>query len=302
MSLRKIEKREKIYVGFVTTIPIIGMLLFIRLLLESEIRAFEWISFFCFYLIGEIGAEAGHHRYFSHRAFEANRPLKIFLAIAASVSGKGSIFEFAAVHRKHHKYTDRENDPHSPHLSGTRPRQRVRGFLHAYYGWIYRTSMNPAEHARVLDLLKDEDLVKFANRRMYYVWLLVGVLLPGILALAWYGDFDSALRGCLISGLVRLFFQQHTAFLINSICHIWGDRPFQTSDRSTNNTLLAFLTLGVGWHNNHHAFPYTAYNSFHWWQIDVAGWFIRTCELVGLASNCQFPTQAQINAKKAKSR
>jgi stearoyl-CoA desaturase (delta-9 desaturase) len=297
MTPQQIDAREKVLTAIVTMTPMVAMVLFVKLLFTSSIRPFECFSFILFYLIGEIGAEVGHHRYFSHRAFQAQRSLKIFLAIAASISGKGSIFEFAAVHRRHHNHSDTDNDPHSPWTESTSFIQRALGFMHGYYLWIFRIKMTPAEHARVLDLLKDPDLNKYANRKMYYLWLVLGLLLPGAVASLWYGDWESGLRGILISGLVRLFFEQHTAFLINTVCHTWGNRPFNTRDRSTNNPLLALLTLGVGWHNNHHAFPSTAFNSFLWWQIDPCGWFIKICERLGLASNCQFPSPDRIREK-----
>jgi stearoyl-CoA desaturase (delta-9 desaturase) len=296
-TVEAIALRERLYAAGITLTPIAALCVAISVFSQNGPTTTEICSFFAFYLFGEIGAEVGHHRYFSHRSFKASTPLKVFLAIAASISGKGSVFEFAAVHRRHHTYADHDGDPHSPHLHGKTFWGRTKGFFHSYYGWIFQIRMTPAEHARVLDLIRDPVLAKVANRRMYYVWMLVGVLAPGILALTWTQVPIDIGRAVLLSGFVRLFFQQHTAFLINSVCHLWGSRPFKTNDESANNFVLAMLTLGVGWHNNHHAFPYTAFNSFSWWQIDIAGWFIRACRLCGLATECQFPSKDQIQSR-----
>lgn len=259
-------------------------------------NGFGWTELWLFlpmYIAGEIGAEVGHHRLFSHQAFKPVPAIKILLAILASMGGKGSVFEFAAVHRRHHHYSDRPGDPHSPHEFGG----GLRGFFHGYFGWLVRYPMSPAEHAWVLDLIKDPVLVRWANKYMYYVWLTMGLLMPTLVGFILENSAYGALMGLLWGGAVRIFLQQHSAYAINTVCHLFGSRPFKTKDESRNNTLLALLTLGVGWHNNHHAFPGTAYNQFEWWQLDPCGWFIRGLEKAGLVKEAYFPSPEDRKAR-----
>lgn len=157
--------------------------------------------------------------------------------------------------------------------------------------------MNPAEHARVLDLIRDPIFRNWGSRNMYYVWLISGIIIPSLVGGLITSSTHGVLIGFLWGGGVRLFLEQHTAFAINSICHLWGQRPYKTKDQSRNNTVLALLTLGVGWHNNHHAFPYTSSNQFHWWQLDPCGWVIKCLEVIGLCSDLKFPKSSDLLLK-----
>lgn len=292
-----IELRERRLAVLVTVIPFLGTIAAIILATQIGFGWLELVLFLPMYILGEIGAEVGHHRYFSHKAFKPHPKLKVILAILASTTGKGSVFEFAAVHRRHHQYADRPGDPHSPHEFGRSFKNILKGFWHSYYGWILHYPMNPAEHARVIDLLMDPVLVRIANKKMYYVWLVLGAILPAVLGYMVTGNTFGMVIGFLWGGMVRVFLEQHSAFAINTICHISGSRPFATKDQSRNNALLAYLTLGVGWHNNHHAFPYTAYNQFKWWQLDPCGWLIFIFEKFGLATEVRYPSKLQRNER-----
>lgn len=294
----KIEKRERRLAVLVTLFPFLGFIGAIFYIFKFSIGLEEFFVFFVFYFFGELGAEVGHHRYFTHGSFKAKNPLKIFLAILASCTGKGSVFEFAAIHRRHHYYSDKNGDPHSPHRFGGGFLNALKGFCHSYYGWILTTPMSPSEHARIIDLIRDPVLQKWANKKMYYFWLTLSLVVPALVCWSITPNNFSLLKGFLWGGLIRVFFEQHSAYAINSVCHLFGSRPFKTNDSSTNNTILALLTFGVGWHNNHHAFPYTAYNQFEWWQIDLCGWFIKLMKFFGLVYDDQFPTLAERNAKK----
>lgn len=295
----KVEKRARLLAFLVTFFPFLGFVGSIFYVSKFGFNLEEFIIFFTFNLLSVIGLEIGHHRYFTHGSFKAKTPLKILLAILASSSGTGSIFDFAAIHRRHHHYSDKYGDPHSPHRFGSGFVNRLKGIYHSHFGWILTTSRDPSEQARVIDLIEDPLLQKWADKKMYYFWLILSLIIPALVCWLIQPSYFSLLKGVLWGGLMRVFFAQQMAFPINSISHLFGSRPFKTNDSSTNNMIVALLTLGVGWHNNHHAFPYTAYNQFEWWQLDPFGWLIKLMKFFGWIYDDQFPTLAEQNAKRS---
>lgn len=170
---------------------------------------------------------------------------------------------WVAYHRKHHANSDRDGDPHSP----------LAGFFHAHMGWIMKVP--PTEHERYCKRLLEDRVAVFVDRTAL-LWVLVGVCLPHAVA-GW--------TGVLWGGLIRIAFTNQVTFAVNSLCHIFGSRPFETGDESRNNRLIAALTLGEGWHNNHHAFPAMAYHGMSPRQIDVTGLLLRLLVRLGLAWN-----------------
>ena len=237
----------------------------------------------CFYFIALTGIEVGFHRHFTHRSFKANKWVRAILAITGSFAFEGPVIWWAATHRRHHKYSDREGDPHSPHLHGSGFFARVKGAFHAHMGWLFlpesTRNINATRYA--IDLYRDSMILRI--HMSYFYWLALGILLPGLINglihWSWYGVWFGILWG----GLVRIFLMNHVFFwCINSVTHMFGSRPFDAGDESTNNVWLAIPTLGEAWHNNHHAFPSAAYLSFHWWQIDIGGWIISALEKLGL--------------------
>jgi stearoyl-CoA desaturase (delta-9 desaturase) len=145
---------------------------------------------------------------------------------------------------------------------------------------------------RVPDLMRDPALVML--NRAYPLIVLGGILLPGLIALALMHTWSAFFTATLWAGLVRIFFVHHTTWSINSICHLFGSRPYATNDESRNNALCAWLTFGEGWHNNHHAFPTSASIGLRWWQADVGFWLIRLLSMFGLAWDVRQPNAEQI--------
>lgn len=224
------------------------------------------------YGLTTLGITAGFHRHFTHRSFQARPGVRRVLGVLGSMAGQGPLLFWVAVHRRHHQHADRPGDPHTP-LEG--------GFWHAHVGWMLDPV--PDDWARLVpDLLKD-DLTMGLHLR-YFAWVAAGLALPGLVGLA-TGKPVEAVSCLLWGGLMRMFLVHHATWLVNSWCHLWGDRPHDTGDRSTNAWPCALLTLGEAWHNNHHAAPAAARHGRGHWQLDPTYAFIRTLERAGLASH-----------------
>jgi stearoyl-CoA desaturase (delta-9 desaturase) len=234
------------------------------------------------YLITGLGITVGYHRLFTHRSFKTVRALRALFAVLGSMAAEGPLVEWVATHRKHHDHSDQPGDPHSPHVD--RPdgwRGSVTGLVHAHFGWLFggRERANPERYAR--DLLNDRDMRVIS--RMFPVWVLAGLALAFGLGVALSGSITGGLTGLLWGGGARIFLLHHATFSINSLCHFFGRRRFQTGDESRNLAWLAPITFGEAWHNNHHAFPTSARHGLGRGQLDLSGWFIEGLERVGLA-------------------
>jgi stearoyl-CoA desaturase (delta-9 desaturase) len=255
---------------------------------------FSWVHFgllLGMYLLTALGITVGYHRLFTHRSFETNRVVEFVLAALGSMAVQGPLVKWVAMHRCHHQHSDKPLDPHSPHQQGTGLLGFLRGIWHAHLGWIFRADP-PALTRYVKDLLGDRPL-RVASA-LFPLWVVLGLLLPaalgGLLTLSWWG----ALLGLVWGGLARIFLVHHVTWSVNSICHLWGSRPYREDDHSRNNFLFGVLALGEGWHNNHHAFPTSARHGLRWWQVDVSYWVIRVLALVGLAWNVKKPVLAAL--------
>ncbi len=243
-----------------------------------------------FYLLSGLGVTVGFHRYFTHRAFKATRALRDGLAIAGSLSMQGDVITWVADHRRHHAFTDKEGDPHSPWLFGHTPFALARGFFHAHLGWLFvRDRTNVDRFAP--DLQSDRDIVLIS--RLFPLWTVIGLLAPaligGLVTMSWWG----ALTAFFWAGLVRVAVLHHVTWSINSICHMLGDRPWQAPGRATNVWPLAILSMGESWHNLHHADPTCARHGIGRGQIDMSARVIWALEKLGWAHSVRWPTTAR---------
>jgi len=243
------------------------------------------------YVLTSLGITVGFHRLFVHRSFEAYMWVKFFWAILGSMAMQGSLFQWVAVHRRHHQHSDTTEDPHSPQNKGKGVLGLLRGFWHAHIGWFFKADP-PRLERYIADLSANRTLR--AASRLFPLWVAVGFVIPavlgGVITLSWGGVWTGLVWG----GLVRLFLVHHVTWSVNSSCHLWGLHPYKCNDHSRNNFVFGILALGEGWHNNHHAFPTSARHGLRWWQIDVSYWVIRTMALLGLAWNLKLPSkQAQ---------
>jgi len=244
-----------------------------------------------FYVIGCLGITVGYHRYFTHGSFKANRGLKIALAIAGSLAMQGPVIKWVADHRRHHAFSDKEGDPHSPWLFGTGPRALARGFWHSHTGWLFDRDLTNEERFTP-DLLADTDLRRVDS--LFGLWSALTLLLPaalgGLLTWSWWG----ALTGLFWAGLVRVALLHHVTWSINSICHMWGARPFAARDHSANVWWLAIFSAGESWHNLHHADPTCARHGVQKGQVDLSAVTIRAFEKLGWATAVRWPTTKRL--------
>ena len=217
------------------------------------------------YLLISLGVTVGYHRYLTHRSFKAPPWLKVCLLILGSMAVEGPALRWASTHLEHHAHADREGDPHSP----------LAGFWHAHAGWIV-DGFRPDQTKYGQALAADRIVVVIS--RTFFLWVALSLLIPAAVD-GW--------RGLLWGGIVRIFLVHHVTWSVNSVCHVFGRRPFKTGDRSTNNWLVGLLAGGEGYHNNHHAFQRSAFHGFYWWQFDLSGLLIRLFEIMGVATEVQ---------------
>jgi stearoyl-CoA desaturase (Delta-9 desaturase) len=234
------------------------------------------------YLLTGLGITVGFHRLFTHRSFKTKPALRGLLAAMGSAAVEGPVIEWVANHRKHHQFSDQPGDPHSPHVDyGHGWRGALAGLYHAHIGWIFNGDALADRERYAKDLLADP-VVAFVDRT-FLLWVLAGLAFPFAIGFALTGTLVGALTALLWGGAVRMFCLHHATFSINSLCHFFGRRRYDTDDESRNLHWLALPTLGEAWHNNHHAFPTSARHGLRWWQLDPSAWFISLLQRLGLA-------------------
>jgi len=265
-------------------VPFAATLLAIVLLWNSLVSATDLVIAAAMYLLTAIGITVGYHRLLTHRAFQTSKPLEYLFAILGSMAVQGPVIAWVADHRKHHAHTDEEGDPHSPHVA---PDGGVKGVFsglwHAHSGWLM-SSQGRADWKRyAADLYEDKGMRTIS--RQFPLLVLVTLLTPALVGYLLTGTLLGAFTGLLWGGLVRIFFVHHVTWSVNSVCHFFGSRRFETDDHSTNVFWLALPSLGESWHHNHHAFPRSAFHGLKRWEPDPSGLIISGMEKLGLARN-----------------
>ena len=248
------------------------------------------------YLITGLGITVGYHRLFTHRSFETSGFVEAVLGVLGSMAVEGPVLKWVAQHRCHHQHSDADGDPHSPNQHGTGVLGVLRGLWHAHVGWVFQPDV-PNLMRYVGDLNRSK-LIRVISL-LFPLWALAGMAIPavlgGVITLSWSG----ALLGFIWGGLVRILLVHHLTWSVNSVCHLWGTRPFHTNDQSRNNLLFGILALGEGWHNNHHAFPTSARHGLRWWQLDISYGLIRALALLGLAWKVRVPPVDTLLARRS---
>jgi stearoyl-CoA desaturase (Delta-9 desaturase) len=236
-----------------------------------------------------MGIGIGFHRMLTHRSFESSAPVRFFWLALGSMALQGPAVEWAATHTKHHAKSDKEGDPHSP----------LEGFWHAHVGWLFRDRIvKQGVWAKPFE----NDKIALMVDKTFYVWAVLGFVLPGLMGLALGGTWAHFWTGVLWGGVVRVFLGHHVTWSVNSVCHTFGRREFESNDASRNEWVVGLLGLGEGWHNNHHAFPKAAYHGMKWYQIDLNAYVIRVMKRVGLVKNVWMPRKADMEARRVKNR
>jgi stearoyl-CoA desaturase (delta-9 desaturase) len=253
---------EKILVFLGVVGPLIATVYAIVQLWQHYVNWSDIALMLVFYLISGLGITIGFHRMLTHKSFETSKPIKALFVIMGCMAWEGNPITWASTHIKHHAHSDQDDDPHSPLVS----------LWHAHVGWIFNEVADPDTYG---SWLRKDPVVVWVDRT-WWIWGLLGMAIPWALG-GW--------SGLLWGGLVRMCLTHHVTWSVNSVCHTFGRRPYRTQDASRNNWLVGLLAFGEGWHNNHHAFPRSAFHGMEWWQFDLSSWLIRTLEATKLVWN-----------------
>jgi stearoyl-CoA desaturase (Delta-9 desaturase) len=262
---------QKTLLATIVVVPMVALAYAMYLMWNRAIGLVDLSLFLAFYVLTTLGIGIGFHRMLTHKGFDAPAPVRFLFLALGSMAMEGPAFDWAATHTKHHAKSDREGDPHSP----------LDGFWHAHLGWLFRRGLKVEE---IYYRGFAGDRVAEAVSKTFWLWAILSFALPfgiGFVFGGWFG----AWTGLVWGGPVRIFFNQHVTWSVNSVCHTFGKKDFRTPDRSRNEWVVGLLALGEGWHNNHHAFPRSAVHGLRWYQFDLSGLVIRFLALIHLARN-----------------
>jgi stearoyl-CoA desaturase (delta-9 desaturase) len=274
-------------------IPVLGLALYMGWLTFTYVNL---TLFLTMYLLSGFGVTAGFHRLFTHRSYETSPPLRAVFAVLGTTAVQGSVLDWSAEHRKHHAYADQPGDPHSPHAEHEgRP---ILGFMHAHFGWFFSPTRADWEAFIKKDLMQDRALLMI-HRWTLRIIIATFFIMPFAVGYVATGfTFRGGMQAFLWGGVLKMFLNNHVTFSINSICHMYGKRPFDTEDFSTNCAWVAGA-LGEQFHNNHHALPMSARHGFRRWEIDPTWWLIRGMEKIGWVWNVKVYNEEEMQRRRA---
>jgi stearoyl-CoA desaturase (Delta-9 desaturase) len=248
-----------------------------------------------FYWVTGLGITVGYHRYFTHGSFKAKTPLRVALAVAGTMAMQGPVITWVSDHRKHHKYSDREGDPHSPWRYGDTAGALAKGLFYAHILWLFDPNQTSQEKFSP-DLLADKNIARVDKlfAPLVGVSLLGPALIGGLWGMSWHG----AITAFFWAGLVRITLLHHVTWSINSICHTFGNKDWESRDKSRNVSWLAIASFGESWHNLHHVDPTCARHGALKGQIDQSARVIRWFEQLGWAYDVRWPDEARLESKR----
>ncbi len=275
------ERQVRIITGIVTVGPIISLLFVAWQLWDRFLGWNDIFDFVIMYTLTGLGVTVGFHRLLTHRSFKSGPTVRATLAILGSAAIEGPVVAWVSDHRKHHRFSDREGDPHSPHVDqGDGWSGAIRGLVHAHVGWLFLHTDRAKKTRYAPDLLADP-VITWVDRT-FIVWALGSLAMAFALGWLFGGTLRAGLTGLLWGGAVRMLVVHHVTYSVNSLCHFFGRRRFETGDESRNLAWLAPFTFGEAWHNNHHAFPTSAEHGMRRWELDPSALTIRVLERMGL--------------------
>lgn len=285
------SRLERTILGIFVGVPLLAVVVAAPIAaVVGWVTVLDLVMLAVLYVIGVHGITIGYHRLFTHEAFTAGRTMRAVLALAGSLAVEGRVVDWVADHRKHHQYSDVDGDPHSPWEYGPGTRGLIRGFTHAHIGWLFTyTGTDTRKYAP--DLLADRAIDRIS--RLWPMIAIISMVIPTAIGFAVDG-WSGALRAFFWVTLVRVALVHHMTWSINSVCHVWGRRPFATRDHSANVAWLAPISGGEAWHNYHHADPTSARHGVQRWQLDTSAAVIRLMERGGLVSAVKWPSQERI--------
>lgn len=266
MSHNTPERTQKLIGLAIVVFPLVGAIIACVLLWNKIFFAKDLWIMLGLYVATTMGVTIGYHRMLTHEGFHAPNWIRGVFVILGCMAWEGSPLDWSATHVKHHAHSDEEGDPHSP----------LEGFWHAHLGWLFSPTSFADPKIYVPQLLEDKTIM-FVERYTN-LWMALALIIPFALG-GW--------TGLLWGGVVRIFLTTHVTWSVNSICHMFGKRAFETTDESRNEWIIGLLGFGEGWHNNHHAFPRNAFHGMRWYQVDLSGLLIRILERLGLVWDVQ---------------
>ncbi|HLR85741.1 MAG TPA: acyl-CoA desaturase [Nocardioidaceae bacterium] len=290
------SRKEQFALGLFVVLPFLAMLAAVPVAWGGWLGWSDVVIAAALYVATALGITVGYHRLFTHKSFKPNRGVKIALALAGSLAIEGPVTRWVADHRKHHKFSDRDGDPHSPWRYGETIGALAKGFAYAHMGWMFNADQTP-QRQYAPDLLKDKDIVRIGRAFPWLVAtsLLIAPVLGGLVTWSWQGALTAFFWGTL----VRIFLLHHVTWSINSICHTIGESPFRTRDRSGNVWWLAIPSMGESWHNLHHADPTCARHGVLRAQLDISARTIWLFEKLGWAHDVRWPVASRLESKRA---
>ncbi|MBI1351969.1 MAG: acyl-CoA desaturase [Actinomycetales bacterium] len=284
----------RVTIGVFVVVPLLAVLAAIPVAWGGWLSWVDVILAVAFYAITAIGITVGYHRYFTHGSFKTGRGLKITLGIMGSMALQGSVAQWVADHRKHHKFSDEVGDPHSPWRYGTSKRAVAKGLYYAHVGWLFDENQSPISKYAP-DIAGDKDLRAISR---WFPAIVVGtLLLPAVLGGLITWSWAGALTAFFWATLVRVALVHHVTWSVNSICHVFGTRPFESRDLSSNVWWLALPALGENWHSLHHAEPTAARHGVLKGQLDISALLIRSLERTHLVRDVRWPKPERVVAK-----
>lgn len=288
---------ERVLIAVFTGVPFLALFAAVPLAWGRFLGWTDVVLTAVFYVLSAGGITVGYHRYFTHGSFKAKRGLKIALALAGSMAIEGPVITWVADHRRHHKHSDKEFDPHSPWRFGDDWKALAKGLAWAHYGWLFDANRTSKQRF-AKDLLNDRDVrrVHAAFPGLVAVSFLLPAVIGGLVTMSWAG-FLTAL---FWAGFVRITLVHHVTWSINSICHTFGKEEFEVRDRSRNVWWLAVPSLGESWHNLHHSDPTCARHGVLKGQVDISARIIQVFEKAGWAYDVRWPNSDRLAAKRTK--
>ena len=285
---------DRVLVGVFVAVPLIALIAAVPLAWGWGLGWHDIVLAIAFYYISGLGVSVGLHRYFTHGSFKAVRGFKIALAVAGSLAIEKPVITWVADHRRHHKYSDKDGDPHSPWRFGNDWKALAKGLVYAHVGWMFDGDIT-SEEKFCPDWLADSDVVTIS--RWFPGLVAVSLLAPALIGGLWSMSWQGAVTAFFWATLVRIAFLHHITWSINSICHTFGKEDFEVRDKSRNVSWLAILSFGESWHNLHHADPTCARHGVLKGQIDIAARAIWLAEKLGWVYDVRWPDAARLAGK-----
>jgi stearoyl-CoA desaturase (Delta-9 desaturase) len=295
------SRAQQLLVGIFVFVPMLALLAAIPFAWGWGLNWHDLVIGAVFYWVSGLGITVGYHRYFTHSSFKAKPWLRVALAVAGSLALEGPVVTWVADHRRHHKYSDKEGDPHSPWKYGDDAKALAKGLLWAHVTWLFDPNQTSQEKFAP-DLLADRKI--HTVNRLFPAIVAFTLLAPAVIGGFWttgagVWSWHAAIEAFFWASLVRVTLLHHVTWSTNSICHTWGNTDWQSRDRSVNVAWLAIASFGESWHNLHHADPTCARHGALKGQIDQSARVIQWFEKLGWASSVRWPDEARLNAKRA---